>query len=239
MTKTIFLLTVILLLVFGSLSVLNADSKGVDKRDIIVDNAIGGMSEGSRITAPDRYDRKTAIPKIGAGQLSPLDTGAADTAATPGAGERVAQSIGEAGGIDTGIGSVSGTGVIEEQPIGNIEGPGETGAGGIDTEPTGTTPDTGGSLIDLDVGVGIDDSGVQTDVSLGLDTEQQDQILDADLGAGVSESVIDSETDIGTEVDTSGSSVGSEADIGVEADIEGGGEGDDIADDPADGLPSI
>ena len=51
------------------------------------------------------------------------------------------------------------------------------------------------------------------------------------------ESAISAESDIGTEVDTSGSSLGSEADIGVEADIEGGGEGDDVANDPADGLP--
>ena len=107
-------------------------------------------------------------------------------------------------------------------------------------------------------------SSGSVDAGVSLDTENTDKILEADLAASageaggitsstditasdltagsqlpvdITDSAISAESDIGTEVDTSGSSLGSEADIGVEADIEGGGEGDDVANDPADGLP--
>mgnify|MGYP001557942942 FL=1 len=69
----LFLLSVtILLLVFGSISLSEADPGTVDKRDIVVDNAIGGMREGSRIIAPDQYGKQTEIPKVSGNQLSPI-----------------------------------------------------------------------------------------------------------------------------------------------------------------------
>ena len=284
MTRIFLLFVTILLSVAGFISLSEADTASADMRDIDVDNAIAGMREGSRITAPDKYGRKTEIPKLPGSRLSPADTGvmsasgsdAAAQAGAPGAGQGGA-SLGEsssgviggagAGGLDIGGGGLGASSAPgQEQPIIGIEGLGETGGGTVEPGPeTGITPDAGGSLIDLDANVGLDSGGVQTDVSIGLDTEQRDQILDADVGAGVSditeasgsaditageitgdselpfettESAISSETDIGTEVDTSGGTVGGEADIGVEADVEGGGEGDDIADDPADGLAS-
>ena len=40
------------------------------------------------------------------------------------------------------------------------------------------------------------------------------------------------------EVDTTGDSVGAETDVGIEADASGTSAGDDVASDPADGLPS-
>ena len=107
----------------------------------------------------------------------------------------------------------------------------------------------GGSLIDVDASADLSSGSVDAGVS--LDTENTDKILEADLATGAGDLTLDSqlpidttesaisvESDIGTEVDTSGSSLGSEAEIGIEADIAGGGEGDDLANDPADGLPA-
>ena len=56
MARVFSLCVTILLLVFGSISLSGADPGSVDKRDIVVDNAIGGMREGSRIVAPDQYE---------------------------------------------------------------------------------------------------------------------------------------------------------------------------------------
>ena len=258
MARKLSIFITISLFVFGPISLSRADSGSADKRDIIIDNAIGGMREGSRIVSPDTYGKKTQIPKVPGTRLSPsMDTRvvaaapAADTAKAgifPGG-----SSSGIAAGVNEVTSSTGGSG---------IESPSGTDTGGIGGG--GTTADSGGSLIDVDASVDLSSGSVDAGVS--LDTSNTDKILEADLTAGageaggitsstditagdlttdsalpaeITESAISSETDIGTEVDTSGSSVGSEAEIGVEADIEGGGEGVDVASDPADGLPVI
>ena len=244
----IFLLCVsILLLVFGSVSLSGADSGGADKRDAVVDNAIGGMREGSRIIAPDSYGKKTEIPKVPGAQLSPIaDTGAIAGAAAGGAAAAGAAGAAGAGNFPGGASSGALSGANE----------GAAGAGG-------TTADSGGgSLIGIDANADLSSGSVDTGVS--LDTNNTDQILDADLTAGAggagsvtgssditagdltadsglppetTESAISPETIVGTEVDTSGGTVGGEADVGVEADVVGGTESD-AASDPADGLPA-
>ncbi len=237
MARKLSIFITISLFVFGPISLSRADSGSADKRDIIVDNAIGGMREGSRIISPDTYGKKTQIPKVPGTRVSPItDTRvvasapAADTAKAgifPGG-----SSSGFVAGVNEVTSSTGGSG---------IESPSGTDTGGIGGG--GTTADSGGSLIDVDASADLSSGSVDADVS--LDTSNTDKILEADLTADsglpaeTTESAISSETDIGTEVDTSGSSVGSEAEIGVEADIEGGGEGVDVASDPADGLPGI
>ncbi len=225
----VFLLSVtILLLVFGSISISRADSGNADKRDIVVDNAIGGMAEGSRIIAPDSYGKKTEIPKVPGSQLSST-TGTRVVAGAPAGGASVAGTA-AAGNFPGGSSSGGGSG-IETPPVTDTGGL----AGG------GTTADSGGgSLINVDANADLSKGSVDAGVS--LDTNNTDKILDADvttdsqLPVETTESSINSQTDIGTEVDTSGGTIGSEASIGVEADVEGGTESDAV-NDPADGLP--
>ncbi len=243
MAKVFSLSVTILLLVFGSVSLSGADPGSVDKRDIVVDNAIGGMAEGSRIIAPDQYGKKTEIPKVPNTQLSPI-TGARVVAGAPAGGASAAgtaaagnfpggSSSGTLAGVNEGAvsaGSGAGSG---------IETPSVTDTGGLAGGGT-TTESGGGSLIGIDASADLSSGSVDTGVS--LDTNNTDKILDADvttdsqLPVEITESAINSQTDIGTEVDTSGGTIGSEADIGVEADVEGGTESD-AANDPADRLP--
>jgi hypothetical protein len=236
MMARIFLLCVTMpLLVFGFASSSGADPGSVDKRDAVVDNAIGGMREGSRITGPDKYDAKTGVPKVPGTQLSPsMDTRV--IAGAPGAGPSQATGL-SAGGANEGI---AGTG--SDLGAGG-SGTGGLGTGGVGGETGGgTTVNSGGSLIDVDANVDLGSGTV--DAGVGLDTDNTNQILDADLTVDsglpleTTESAISSGTDIGTEVDTSGGTIGGEADVGVEADVTGGTESDAVSD-PADGLPVI
>ena len=263
MARAFLLFSTILLLIFGSVSLSRAASAGVDKRDIVVDNAIGGMGEGSRIVSPDTYGEKKQIPKVPSTHLSPVidtrvvaDVPAGDAAKTgifPGG-----LSSGVAAGVNEGTagsGPLGGSTVTPRDSAGEVE-PGLGGSGIVDS--------AGGSLIDVDASADLSSGSVDAGVS--LDTENTDKILEADLSAGAgetggvvgsadiaasdlsadsalpvetTESAISSETNSGTEVDTSGAAVGGEAEIGVEANVEGGAEGDDVANDPADGLPGI
>lgn len=276
MVRKLSLFIVISLFVFGSLCLTRADSGSADQRDIVVDNAIGGMREGSRIVSPDTYGKKTQIPKVPGTQLSPVtDTRA--VAGGPSASGAAKAGIfpgGISSGVSTGVneGTAGSGGPTVEAPSGiDTEtlggGTGSTGGSETAVEPglggSGSPESTGGSLIDIDASADLSSGSV--DAGISLDTDNTDQILDADLSAGageaagvtgsadivaedmsvdsalppeITESAISSQTDIGTEVDTSGGTVGGEADIGVEADIEGGSEGDDLANDPADALPS-
>ncbi len=235
--KKIFLLFVIMPFVFNPFILFAAEPGRLDQRDIVVDNAIGGMREGSRMVAPDRYGQKAEITQMPGTQLAPGDINVTNAGVSVGVSENTPGiSESTSGGSQVDI-SFSNDGSSVE-----VGGPGEIGPGsGPDIE-TDITTETGGSLIDIDAGVGLGDDGLQTDVNVGIDIEEREQILDADISADsefsseITDSAISSGSDIGTEVDTSGSSVGSEADMGVEADIEGGGAGDDVADDPADGL---
>jgi hypothetical protein len=267
MAREISIFITLSLFVFGSISLSGADSGSADKRDIVIDNAIGGMREGSRIVSPDTYGTKTQIPKVPGTRLSPIT----DTRVV--AGAPAADAV-KAGIFTEGQSSNAAAGINEGAPGAggsSIAGPPGTGTGNIGAgsgsesgSGVGTTADSGGSLIN--VGAGADLSSGSVDAGVSLDTDNTDKILEADLAAGAGEtadisgstdiaagdltadstlpdeitgSAVSSETDIGTEVDTSGSSVGSEAEIGVEADIEGGGEGGDVANDPADGLPGL
>ncbi len=265
----VFLLSVtILLLVFSSISLSGADSGSVDKRDIIVDNAIGGMREGSRIIAPDQYGKKTEIPKVQGTQLSPI-TDTRVVAGTPAGGTSVAGAAG-AGNFPGGSSSSSLIGT--EAPSGT--GTGGLGGGGTTTpgEPAvgiepglerNTTVDSGGgSLINIDANADLSSGNVDTSVS--LDTNNTDKILDADLAAGTGETEsVTTSTDIaagdltadsGLPSETTESAISSETDIGTEVDTSGGtigseadigieadvegGTESDAVSDPADGLPA-
>ena len=265
MARKFSIFITISLFVFGSISLSRADSGSVDKRDIIVDNAIGGMREGSRIVSPGTRLSPSMDTRVIAGAPAAADT--AKSGIFSGG-----PSSGIAAGVNEVTSSTGGSGI--ESPsgtdTGGIGGGGTVtpGGSGAEVEPgpggSGAAGSTGGSLIDVDASADLSNGNLDAGVS--LDTDNTDKILEADLAAGAgetggitsstdivvsdltadsqlpvdtTESAISAESDIGTEVDTSGSSLGSEADIGVEADIEGGGEGDDVANDPADGLPGI
>ncbi len=279
MAKVSSLSVTILLLVFGSISLSSADSVSADKpedyglpsdrqshkRDTVVDNAIGGIAEGSRIIAPDSYGKKTEVPKISGTQLSPI-TDTRVVAGAPAGGASVAGTA-AAGNFPGGPSSGTLTGVNEgaasagSGPGSGIETPSATDTGGLGGGGT-TAGSGGGSLINVDANADLSSGSV--DAGVNLDTNNTDKILDADLTAGAgeaggaagsadiaagdltadsglppetTESAISSQTDIGTEVDTSGGTVGGEADIGIEADVEGGTESDAVSD-PADGLPA-
>lgn len=265
MERKLLLFLAISLFIFGSLCLARADSGSAAQRDIVVDNAIGGMREGSRIVSPDTYGKKTQIPKVPGTQLSPVtDTrAAAGGSAAGGAAKAGIFPGGVSSGVSTGVneGAAGSGGPTVEAPSGIDTGAlgggtsegghlagstGTTGGSETEVEPglggSGSTESIGGSLIDVDASADLSSGSV--DAGISLDTDNTDKILDADLSAGAGEtggiagSAISSQTDIGTEVDTSGGTVGGEADIGVEADIEGGAEGDDVANDPADALPS-
>ena len=281
MAGKLLLLVTTLSFAFGSISLSRADSGSVDTRDIVVDNALGGMREGSRIVSPDTYDKKTQIPKIPGTHLSPsidtrVVTGAPVADASRAGISSAAASLGVSSGVNEGtsgsVGALPGTdagalgsGVGEGESLGGgTVIPGDSGLGtDLGSGGSGTADSTAGSLIDIDTSVDLSSGSVDAGVS--LDTDNTDKILEADLTAGadetagitgssdiaagditadsslpaeITESPISSETDIGTEVDTSGATIGGEADIGIEADVEGGSEGDDVADDPADGLPA-
>ena len=265
MVRKLSLSVTILLFAFGYISLSMADSGSADKRDIVVDNAIGGMREGSRIVSPDTYGEKNQIPKLPVNQLSPMDTRVAAGAPVADAAKAEISSGGASLGVSAGVneGTAGSAGLGIETPT----AAGSAGGGGV-TEAEhlggGAADSAGGSLIDINANADL--SGGSVDAGVSLDTSNTDKILDADLAAGAgeagditssaditagdltagsqlpidtTESAISAESDIGAEVDTSGSSIGSEADIGVEADIEGGSEGDDVANDPADALPGI
>ncbi len=222
MARAFSLFVTMLLLVLGPVPLSAAVPGSVDNRDIVVDNAIGGMREGSRIIAPDKYGKKTETPKVPGTRLDP-DTDTGIVAGAPAGGASAAGAAGTAN-FPGGASSDTLTGI--ETPAGADSG--------------------GGSLIDVDANADLSSGSI--DAGVGLDTNNTDNILDADITAGdltaglelspeITENAISSETDIGTEVDTSGGSIGGEADVGIEADVDGGTESD-AADDPADGLPA-
>ena len=263
MVRKLSLLVAILLFTFGPIPLSGADSGNADKRDIVVDSAIGGMREGSRIVSTDTYGKKTQIPKLPANRLSPMDTRvvagapAADTAragivsggpslSTAAVINEVTPGAGGSSGIETlaGTGSLGSGGATEAEHLGG--GPVTPVDSGAEVGPVlgggGAADSAGGSLIDIGASVDLSSGSVGADV--GLDTKNTDKILEADitavspLPAEITESAISSVADVGTEVDTTGGTVGGEAAIGVEADVEGGSEGDDVANDPADALPA-
>ncbi len=258
----VFSLFVTILLVFGSISLSGADSGSVNKsedyglpsdrqshkRDIIVDNAIGGMREGSRIVSSGTYGKKTEIPKVPGTQLSPI-TGTRVVAGAPAGGASMAGTA-AAGNFPGGSSSGTPTGVNEGTLGGGnsgIETPSGTGAGGLEgggttipgesgtgAEPGlggGTTADSGGgSLITVDAGADLSSGSVDAGVS--LDADNTDKILDADLTAGAGEAGgVTGSTDIaagdltagsGLPLETTESAISSETDIGTEVDTSGG-----------------
>jgi len=264
MRRVFSLFITILLLVFGSISLSGADPGSVDKsqdyglpsdrqshkRDIVVDNAIGGMREGSRIIAPDKYGKKTEIPKVPGTQLSPImDTnvvagapvvGASVVGAATGGNFPGGSSSGAPAGVNEGtLGrgnsgietpSGTGTGVLEG---GGAITPGESGAG-AGAEPglggSATAESGGGSLIGIDASADLSSGSVDAGVS--LDTDNTDKILDADLTAGAGEvGGVTGSTDIaagdltagsGLPLETTESAISSETDIGTEVDTSGG-----------------
>ena len=262
MARVFSLCVTILLLVFGSISLSGADPGNADKsedyglpsdrqshkRDIVVDNAIGGVREGSRIIAPDQYGKKTEIPKVPGTQLSPImDTRV--VAGAPAIGASVAgaaaagnfpggSSSGTLAGVNEGAASTGGSGIetpsgtgTEGLGGGGITTPGESGVG-AEPGPGGsaTAESGGGSLIDVDASADLSSGSVDAGVS--LDTNNTDKILDADLTAGAGEAGgATGSTDIaagdltavsGLPPEITESAISSETDIGTEVDTSGG-----------------
>ena len=116
---------------------------------------------------------------------------------------------------------------------------GETTAADISAEEIITS-------IDAELGIDAATTDTTTTDTGALDTTATTNITVTDTGALDTTTTTDTiTTDTATldttttaEIDASGATVGSETDIGVEAEIDGSVSGDDIGDDPADGLPT-
>ncbi len=250
MVRKLSLLVAILLFTFGPIPLSGADSGNADKRDIVVDSAIGGMREGSRIVSPDTYGKKTQIPKLPANRLSPMDTRvvagspAADTAragivsggpssSTAAVINEVTPGAGGSSGIETpaGTGSFGSGGATEAEHLGG--GPVTPVDSGAEVGPVlgggGAADSAGGSLIDINANADL--SGGSVDAGVSLDTSNTDKILEADLAAGAGEAgAITSSADITAgdltaglqlPIDTTESAISAGSDIGAEVDTSG------------------
>jgi len=240
----VFYLTFLFVFGFSSV-VLAGSSENAEDRDVLVDHALGGMKEGSRILSPEGYTEKTAIPQAPGSKLAPtIDTQAlsssrgSEKAAVAGPGAEGISS-GAAGSISGPVGAGAGVG----GGTGGIgTGGGSVGAGSEGgSEGAGPSPGSGATLIDVDanvnLGSGTVDAGVGIDTNAGI---QESTILDADLSAtgGGTAADISSATDISGQdvtsdsslvVESSETALSPESDLGTEVDTSGssvGGETD-------------
>ena len=190
--------------VFGCYSIASADSD----RDIAVDQAIAGMEEGSRILAPEAYEKET-FPEVPGTALSP----SADTKAVF---SPAAEKNGAGPGLEAQGGNFPG-GVISESGPGTSEVESSAGSDHLATSPvvdTGVDVNPGGDqpqepaaetnepiinnepIIDVDAGADLDSGTVNADLGVN---PSGNELLDAD----VTESTTGSETqvDIGSAMD--------------------------------------
>ena len=218
-------------------------------RDLAVDKELSEMEKASVILPPGKHTGGNLHPKTGQiSGMSPSDTGAtakSSSAGISGAGTSGGDSSGtnlqsgptDLGGnidanLNAGIGSsagidadlTTGTGGTVDNSTGDAASPPDTG-----TDFTEEIPTVGG-----DVSTGGDDYLINVDASVG-ETEVNANLIPSDSFDDTL--IVQTTDDIGAEIDASGDLSGSEAEIGIEADVDGSVSGDDIASDPADGLP--
>lgn len=167
----------ILLFIFVCYSTAFADS-GID---IAIDRAIAGMDEGSRMLAPEAYDKET-IPDVSGQALSPAMD--ARVIISPAAEKDLVSSGAEAQGGNF--------------PGGVVSGPSETTVGenaGVEST-AGSEPNN--PIIDVEAGVDVDSGTVDADVGVN---PSGDQILDADFAESVAGSGGEAQIDIGSAMD--------------------------------------
>ena len=223
-----------------------------DSREIQIDQALGGMEEGSRILSPEESSLAGEKGKILGGALGPSGMRTAPSAA-PAAREAQPGLRGPAGEGAAGGGVESGAG---GGPRPEEIGPGP-GAGPPEPEPEPIAPPEPEPapapepeptpIIDIDADIGVGSGGVEADVGAAIDPSADGGLLDLDVTSDVSadepipeptpeEALIDSS--ISTEAGASSGAIEGEADAGLEADVEATGEGDVAETDPASGLSS-
>ena len=202
-----------------------ARAESQHERDLAVDQALGGLEEGSRMLAPrgrGAAESHSGVLKPG-GATTPRDAGAVKSgvrgagAANLGGGPRSTGSVGsqvgttpgtnagggaQTGGAQGGGGSGAGSGSVEQpSSVGGSDTGSEPPAGGHTgggTEPE--SPDTGTSndLIDLNLGANTSTGEVNTDLSVG-----GEPVIEADVstGAGLGDTTDTVTPDTGTTLD--------------------------------------
>ena len=183
---TIFCWT--LLFMFGLLPfALAGSNKTSEDRDVVVDNAIGGMKEGSRILSPEDYERRAAIMEATRSSLV-LEARMQALPSSQSPEKSAASGLGDTG---TSGGASSAGGSVDTSAGGGSVGSGGGGIGDTGAESGGSGESAGGlsggsgaTLIDADAGVNLDsgtvNAGVVVDTNAGI---QDSTILDADLAA--------------------------------------------------------
>ena len=223
MNRSLVCFLVIEFAIVGAEQTTLASAEPRHERDLAVDQALGGLEEGSRMLAPGGQgaaESHSGAIKPG-GTLSPRDAGGVTSgsrgagAAKPGGGPRSTGGFGSQGG--TGLGTSAGGGGTQTsgaQGGGNTAGGagrsetsseppagGETG-GGTETGSTGTG--TSGSLLDVNLGADTSTGEVRTDLSVG--------------GEPVIETNVSTGTDLSGTTDTVTADTGTTLDAGVVTD---------------------
>ena len=226
MKKIIF--SVVILLMTSSFAFCDED------RHLAVDQTIGGMEKGSRISAPDAkgtapltdihktisssQGTKKAGPSPDApGGSQPLGEGETGSEQVTNPGDTgVSQPETEpiTNPVDSGVSPETPTeepsaGTGGSTPV-DTGGTGETptGTGGSETEPTDTS---GNPIVDVDAGVDLESGTVETDVTVDTTGElEEKEIFEADLEA---EGVGSIDADVASAADITGEEVVKDADI--------------------------
>ena len=216
--------------IVGTEQAARANAAPQHERDVAVDQALGGLEEGSRMLAPGGQgaaQSHSGVIKPG-GTTTPRDAGAVKSgfrgagATKPDSGPRSTRGLGpqggtvpsasagrgtQTGGAQGGGGAGGGTGAATSTGSGSPGG-GNTGPGSIE-EPSGATGgETGGGTDTGSPGTGT--SGGLIDVNLEADTSTGEVSTDLSVGG---EPVI--ETDVSAGTDLSGTTDTGTADTGT------------------------
>ncbi len=234
MKKSLVCLLVIELAIVGAGQTTLAKAEPQHERDLAVDQALGGLEEGSRMLAPEGQgasESHSGAIKPG-GTLSPRDAGAVTSgspgsgAAKPGGGQRSTGGFSSQGGTGFNTSAGGGTQTSGAQQGGGITGGGtstgtgtgsgplgggDTGPGSVQEPGGGTGGETGGGTETGSTGTGT--SGSLIDLNLDANTSTGEVNTDLSVGG---EPLI--EADLSTGADLSGTTDTVTADTGTTLD---------------------
>ena len=220
------ILSVSIWLMFSSFAFTDED------RHVSVDQAIGGMEDGSRISAPDakgtapltdihktisssQRTKKVGASPVVAGENhgilysspgqtnNPVNTGAKGSESTSG----------QTGTTGTGGTESSDTGETDSGQITNPADAGGTDEHSTETggSETGTSETSGNPIVDVDAGADLESGTVETDVTVDTTGElEEKEIFEADLEA---EGVGSIDADVTNAADITGEEVVKDADV--------------------------
>ena len=206
-------------IIFGGIILLLSSSFvfADEDRHLAVDQAIGGMEQGSRISAPDAKGtapltdvHKTISSSQGTKKGEPISStvgsnhgniysapGQTDNPVNAGVSQPEAEPI--TNPIDSG----TGTGTQTEEPT---TGSGDSG--------TGTSETSGNPIVDVDAGVDLESGTVEADATVDTTGELEDkEIFEADLEAESGDSTEESNPIIDTQAEIDLESGTVEADV--------------------------